>query len=66
MLKFIQHHLDTIAGVGIYPVLSFVIFFGFFVVMLWWVRSVSRAHITHMSTLPLQEEANQHQIDHAH
>lgn len=66
MLKFIQHHLDTISGVGLYPVLSFVIFFGFFLVMLGWVRTVSRTHIDHMSALPLHEDANQHQNDHAH
>ena len=30
MLKFIKHHMDTISGIGIYPVLSFVIFFTFF------------------------------------
>ncbi len=30
MLKFIKHHMDTIAGIGIYPVVSFVIFFSIF------------------------------------
>ena len=56
MLKFVQHHLDTIAGVGIYPVISFMLFFGFFLAMLIWLRRVSRAHIDHMSSLPLTEE----------
>ena len=57
MLKFIKHHLDTIAGIGIYPVISFLIFFGFFLLVLLWIRKVSRAHITHMANLPLMEEA---------
>ncbi len=56
MLKFIKHHLDTIAGVGIYPAISFVLFFGFFLVMLLWVRKVSRTHIDHMAALPLSNE----------
>jgi cytochrome c oxidase cbb3-type subunit IV len=58
MLKFIKHHLDTITGIGIYPVISFLIFFGFFLAVLLWVRSVSRAHITHMASLPLLEETH--------
>lgn len=56
MLKFIKHHMDTIAGVGIYPVISFLIFFGFFLLVLLWVRKVSGAHIAHMANLPLMEE----------
>ena len=56
MLKFIKHHLDTIAGVGIFPVISFVLFFTFFIAMLLWLRKVSRTHIEHMSALPLVNE----------
>jgi hypothetical protein len=56
MLKFIKHHLDTIAGIGIFPLISFVLFFSFFLAMLWWVRSVSAAHITHMAELPLVKD----------
>lgn len=56
MLKFIKHHLDTIAGVGVYPVISFLIFFGFFLLVLLWLRKVSRSHIAHMAALPLMEE----------
>ena len=40
MLKFIKHHLDTISGIGIYPVISFLLFFGFFLAMLLWIRDV--------------------------
>lgn len=56
MLKFIKHHMDTIAGIGIYPVISFLLFFGFFIAVLLWVRKVSSTHITHMASLPLMEE----------
>ncbi|MBK6542012.1 MAG: CcoQ/FixQ family Cbb3-type cytochrome c oxidase assembly chaperone [Flavobacteriales bacterium] len=58
MLKFIKHHLDTIAGVGIYPVISFVIFFSFFLLMLFWLRRVGSAHVDHMAALPLSDEIN--------
>ncbi|MBK6776309.1 MAG: c-type cytochrome [Flavobacteriales bacterium] len=56
MLKFIKHHLDTISGIGIYPVISFLLFFGFFLAMLIWIRKVSSAHIARMSALPLAED----------
>ena len=58
--------MDTISGVGIYPLISFVIFFSFFLVMLWWVRRVSRAHIDHMAALPMDPDMNQEANDHAH
>ncbi|MCO6482112.1 MAG: CcoQ/FixQ family Cbb3-type cytochrome c oxidase assembly chaperone [Flavobacteriales bacterium] len=66
MLKFIKHHMDTIAGVGIYPVLSFVIFFGVFLIALLYVRKARRGHIDHMAAMPLSDPiaSNEHQ-DHA-
>lgn len=55
MLKFIKHHLDTISGISIYPVVSFLIFFSFFIVVLLWLRKVSPSHIDHMTDLPFSE-----------
>ncbi|MBK7086381.1 MAG: CcoQ/FixQ family Cbb3-type cytochrome c oxidase assembly chaperone [Flavobacteriales bacterium] len=52
MLKFIKHHLDTIAGIDIYPVLSFIVFFLFFLGVLLWVFTVRRSHIEHMARSP--------------
>ena len=67
MLKFIKHHLDTIDGIALYPVLSFVIFFLFFLAMLWWVLTVRRSHIEHMSALPISNEGVTNGTnDHAH
>jgi cytochrome c oxidase cbb3-type subunit 4 len=56
MLKFIKHHMDTITGIGIYPAISFVLFFSFFLGMLFWLRTVSKGHIDHMTALPLIED----------
>ena len=57
MLKFVKHHMDTIAGIGIYPVISFVLFFGVFIAALILVRKASRSHIDHMASLPLAHDA---------
>ncbi|HRQ84835.1 MAG TPA: CcoQ/FixQ family Cbb3-type cytochrome c oxidase assembly chaperone [Flavobacteriales bacterium] len=56
MLKFIKHHMDTIAGIGIYPVVSFLIFFSVFLIALLYVRKARRSHIDHMSALPLADD----------
>lgn len=55
MLKFVKHHLDTITGVGVYPVISFLLFFTFFLLVLLWLRNVRQGHITHMAALPLSD-----------
>ncbi len=56
MLKFIKHHMETISGIGIYPALSFVIFFSIFCIALLYVFKARRNHIDHMAALPLLED----------
>lgn len=63
MLKFIKHHMDTIAGIGIFPVLSFVIFFSIFCIALLYVWKARRTHIDHMAALPLLDETNANDTD---
>jgi len=53
MLKFVKNHLDSIAGVEIYPILSLLIFFGFFVALFWWVITAKKDYITEVSNIPL-------------
>ena len=48
--------LQSITGIAIYPLISFAIFFLFFVALLVYVLVVNRQHIHAMSLLPLQEE----------
>ncbi|MCB0795115.1 MAG: CcoQ/FixQ family Cbb3-type cytochrome c oxidase assembly chaperone [Flavobacteriales bacterium] len=55
MLKFIKHHMDTIAGIGIYPVIAFVLFLTIFMAVLWWVQTVDKRHLDRMNRLPLSD-----------
>ncbi|OGX86756.1 hypothetical protein BEN47_12275 [Hymenobacter lapidarius] len=48
--------LQSITGIAIYPLISFVIFFLFFVALLVYVLVVNRQHISTMSMLPLLED----------
>jgi len=53
-MKF-RNYLDTIADIGIYPLLSLLMFFAFFLGLLWYVFSLSRKETKEMSNLPLED-----------
>ncbi|SFP89251.1 hypothetical protein [Hymenobacter arizonensis] len=48
--------LQSITGISIYPLISFVIFFLFFLALLVYVLVANRQHINAMSMLPLLED----------
>jgi cytochrome c oxidase cbb3-type subunit 4 len=48
--------LQAIDNIAIWPVISFVIFFTFFIVLLWWVFSVDKEFIRKMKALPMDGE----------
>ncbi|HEY8898689.1 MAG TPA: CcoQ/FixQ family Cbb3-type cytochrome c oxidase assembly chaperone [Niastella sp.] len=51
-MKFI-HYLEKITGVSIYPLISFVIFGLFFLVVLVWVLKTDKQKIYDVSRIPL-------------
>ena len=53
MLKFIKGNLEQIDGVTIYPIISLLIFFIFFVALFWWVFTAKKEHIKEVSRIPL-------------
>ena len=55
MLKFIKSYMESIEGVAIYPMISLLIFFVFFGLLLWWVLTSSKNYVDQMSQLPLDE-----------
>lgn len=58
MLKFIKGNLEQIDGVAIYPIISLLIFFTFFVVLFWWVFTAKNEHINEVSNIPLDNNQN--------
>ena len=56
MLKYIKHHLDTIAGVEIYPIISLILFFLVFSTMLFFVFKMPKKNIDELSNLPLDND----------
>ena len=61
MLKYIKGNLENIDGVQIYPMISLIIFFVFFVVLFWWVFTAKKEHINEVSRIPLDNQ-NEDQI----
>ena len=57
MLKFIKHNMETIVGIEIFPLISFVIFFAFFIGLLIYVARLSKPYIETVGALPLDEES---------
>lgn len=50
-MKFI-HYLERITGVGIYPMISLMIFFVFFIVLLAWVLRADKKYIDELKNIP--------------
>ena len=56
MFEQIKHNMETIDGVAIFPILSLVIFFAFFVGLGIWVYSYKKEKIEEMSQIPLKDD----------
>ena len=52
MYKEILQNIDHVA---LWPVISFVIFFVFFIVLLWWAITADKTFIRQMSELPMED-----------
>lgn len=58
MLKFIKGHMESIEGIEIYPIISLIIFFSFFVVLFWWVFTSKKEYIDTVSNIPFESTTN--------
>ena len=56
MLKFITGHVSTIDGVSIYPIISFIIFFVFFIAIIYYVITMKKNYVDEVSHIPLDDE----------
>ncbi len=55
MLKFVKHNLETITGVAIYPIISLLICFTFFVGLFFWVYTYKKDTIQELSEMPFKD-----------
>lgn len=61
MLKFIKHHMDSIIGIEIYPMISFIIFFTFFLLLTIYILKVDKKVINEISNIPLDSNESDHE-----
>lgn len=55
-----RNNLESITGVSIYPIISLIVFFAFFAVLIAYLIKMDKAHIENASRIPLQNsEPNQ-------
>ncbi len=59
MLKFIKHSLENIVGIEIFPLISLIIFFTFFVLLGLYVIKADKKYVNRMSELPLDLDNDQ-------
>lgn len=56
MFKFIKQYAETMDRVDIYPIISLLIFFVFFIVMLYFVKKMDKSNVNDISKLPLEND----------
>ena len=55
-MKIVINALESIQGVEIYPIISLIIFFGFFTIMAYLVFNLDKGYINDMKNMPLEED----------
>ena len=58
-MKLARHYLENIAGIEIYPIISFIIFFLFFIAVTWYVLSLDKKQIDEMASLAIDGEEDE-------
>jgi cytochrome c oxidase cbb3-type subunit 4 len=56
MLKSVRDIAASMNGIGIYPVISLLLFFAFFIVLLYYVKKMDKAKVDELSRIPLEED----------
>ena len=59
MFKFIKQYAEKIDHAQVYPMISLIIFFLFFVVLLIYVKKMDKKSIATLSNIPLDEKEEQ-------
>jgi cytochrome c oxidase cbb3-type subunit IV len=59
MFKFIKQYAEKMDHAQIYPMISLIIFFLFFVVLLVYVKKMDKSSVTALSNIPLDEKEEQ-------
>jgi len=56
MFKFIEGHMSSMEGIEIYPIISLLIFFIFFVLLISWVMTAKKEYVDEVSKIPFESD----------
>lgn len=56
MFRFIKQYAETIDRANLYPIISLLLFFVFFIVMLYYVKKMDKSKVDDISNLPLEQD----------
>ena len=54
--------METIIGIEIFPIISFLIFFIFFIGLFIWVAGMQKAEVNSMAAMPLEDDNTENEI----
>lgn len=60
-MRLAKHYLESIAGVEIFPIISFLIFFTFFILVGIYVFLMSKKHVSEMASMPLNNDESENE-----
>ena len=53
-MRYLKHYFEDIANIEIWPIISLLIFFFFFVALSYYVFKMKKTHVKRMSSAPLE------------
>lgn len=56
-----KHYFEQVQNISIFPVISLIIFFGFFLALIVWLVRLDKKHISDMRHLPLDLDVTQNE-----
>ncbi len=62
-MKIVMNTLSKIQGIELYPIISLLIFFIFFIVMAYFVFNLDKGYISDMKNMPLEEDENDSSVN---
>jgi cytochrome c oxidase cbb3-type subunit IV len=64
-MRYVKHFFENIAGIEIYPMISLLIFFFFFLALGFYVLKMRKSHVQYMAASPLDLDRQQEEEQYA-
>jgi cytochrome c oxidase cbb3-type subunit IV len=55
-MRLVSHYFESISGIAIYPIISFLIFFFFFLAVTYLVIKMDKQRVEEMANMPLDQD----------